>query len=167
VSTPNTAAATGGFLTTIDELDFWFSAYGVPVDWVGEDGDAVALTADWRHGAAAIHRLARYSLSCPARAHSVEVTHARFRRNWSEGPDYPSWTVSRCEPDDPGAMPVVWAREVIDYDPDPAHPLCEAVLGDPTDYAADVGPICGFEALPGSRWCATHQHTDPDTPPVL
>lgn len=85
------------------------SAFGVPCDWVGEDGDMVAVTADRRRGLAAIHAIARHDLRWPACCTGVETGWARF----SPGAGDPQeWTFRYCEATDPGALPVVVAFEV-------------------------------------------------------
>lgn len=91
----------------VDELVTDGRYYDVPVTWIGEEGDAVALTSDWRRGAAAIHALGRDTLLTPVSAEEVDVVWARFAPH----DDY-EWVVECCAPGDNGAVRIVWATDV-------------------------------------------------------
>ncbi|KZB80502.1 hypothetical protein [Amycolatopsis regifaucium] len=85
------------------------SYFDIPVAWVGEDGDAVAITADRRRGLAAIHAHARHDLGGPARiVGEVETLLVRFR----ERSDSDSWELVASAPGDAGAMPAIVVHEV-------------------------------------------------------
>ena len=112
-TTPAPEPRVGRYLTT-DEITNGMDRYhGVPACWIGDDGDAIAFTDDWRRGAAAVHALARHDLKSPVRG-ETDVVWAQFEE--SPHPDE-EWVVRACRAGDPGAVRVVWASELWDYRP--------------------------------------------------
>lgn len=98
----------------LDEISFPDRFHGVPACWVGEDGDAIALTDDLRRGAAAIHALGRQDIGGPVRADLVGLRWMRFERT---GPNQDDWYAATCRQGDSGAVRVVLATDVHDYRP--------------------------------------------------
>ena len=99
------------------ELHIRRTFYGVPVIWVGEDGDtAIALTGDWRLGCAAAHALGRADLGGPVRTWSccVELRWTRFQPVEELDQD---WEATPVPIGTEGAVQVVWAHELSDYKP--------------------------------------------------
>lgn len=94
---------------TLEELNCEVS-YGVQRVWIGEVGDAVAVTGERRRGLAAIHEMARRDLGSPAGCYRVETGWARFSVGGPDGDD--GWVMDLCQPGDDGALAVVLAREV-------------------------------------------------------
>jgi hypothetical protein len=108
-----------------DQVGFLEVFYGVPVCWVGEDGDVLALTADWRRGAAAIHRLIRRYSGYPARTAGLTTTRVRFLPATPEQQTDEvggQWTYLPCAPGDPGGTPAVLALQLSEYQSRAAFP---------------------------------------------
>lgn len=93
---------------TADQLGY-DETYGVQRYWIGEDGDAVAITEDTRRGLAAVHAMARNDLGKPATTSRVTKGWARFTASAS---DLTEWEGHFCDRADDGALPVVIAHEV-------------------------------------------------------
>lgn len=97
---------------TINELDVE-DRYGVPVAWIGEDGDAVAFTENRRRGLAAIHSLGRTDLGGPC-AVTGDIQQTWMRFYLPEGGHSDEWVGDFCRPDQDGAIQVVIAEGVSD-----------------------------------------------------
>jgi hypothetical protein len=108
----------GSQYRALDEVTFPDRFHGVPACWIGEDGDAIALTDDLRRGAAAIHALGRQDVSGPVRASTVTLRWARFERT---GPTTADWYARTCRQGESGAVRVVIATDVHDYRPRTLH----------------------------------------------
>lgn len=89
--------------------------YGVPVAWVGEEGDAVALGVPSQRAKAAFHRLGRADHQSPMYVAAIDIMWAWFERT----PDDPEseWVMHACDAWTEGAMEVTIAHELTDYRP--------------------------------------------------
>lgn len=103
------------YLTEADVAATMRVFYGVPAEWVGEDGDVVALGPMNRRTLAAIHCLGRADVgpvSCDVEDGINEVW-ARFEATPND-PECP-WVVRFCEGSDEGAIRITYAEELSDY----------------------------------------------------
>jgi hypothetical protein len=94
--------------------------YGVPVCWVGEDGDMLAVTHDRRRALAAVHRLCRETWGCPAvlrerynretdrTERDVDAVWVQFHPGPNDELDVGEggWWLRHCEPNAPQAVAV-------------------------------------------------------------
>lgn len=88
--------------------------YGIPVFFCGQG--AVAVTTDWRRGAAAIHRLGRGDEE-PVRLDPVDRIHTGYARFAYDRDTDLKWRIDPCTETDRGAYPVVWANHLLSYIP--------------------------------------------------
>lgn len=93
---------------SVDELDTDMHE-GVRVAWVGEDGDALAFTADLMAGERAVLAMARRDLG--GLCASSEPPQGMWMR-FHFPADSDEWQGERCAESDEGAIPVVRVREV-------------------------------------------------------
>jgi hypothetical protein len=97
---------------TLDEMEN-DTHNGVPVSWVGDEGDAIAFTDDVQAGEAAILAMARRDLGveCVVTGY-VRAMWMRF--HVEEGYLSDEWQGELCRESDEGAMRVVRAEGVSD-----------------------------------------------------
>lgn len=100
---------------TVDQLGC-DTSYGIARCWVGEDSDAIAVTADRRRGLAAIHAMARSDLGGPVCMDHAAMVWARFYPlpEEAQGDEIGEWVMQPCQDGDVGALRVVYAREVVE-----------------------------------------------------